>query len=268
MPISDKWLFLIFYPLCAIATIHIGNDNSLVELLAIPSYYSDLIIAFGISYGSGLYIRFISNRISNISGIQIRAKAQYHFLYGVFPPLFLAIILEIAYLHSLKISLKESSIFYLEAPLIFLFLIFSNSFYLVKDAYAAQTQKLVELREASKKSKNHKTHLVISKGASNAIIETTDVYLVEFSNKVTYLVTRKGEKYVMQDTLQSIYDGLDPDHFYMLNRQIITNKNNVSGYEQTETRKLLVKLRVKGIEDTFVSKARSGEFIRWLKSAQ
>jgi hypothetical protein len=268
MPISDKWLFLIFYPLCAIATIHIGNDNSLLELLDIPSYYSDLIIAFGISYSSGLYIRFISNRIKNIHTVRTKSKVWLHFFYGVLPPLSFAIVLEVAYLRSLEISIQESSIFYLEAPLIFLFLIFSNSFYFFREIYAVQRQKLLELRSVSTKSKNYKTHIVVYKGVSSRVVETNDISLIEFSDKVTYLVTSNGEKYVMRDTLQSIYDGLDPHQFYMLNRQVITNKNNVIGYEQTETRKLRIKLRLESIEDTFVSKARAGEFIRWLKSAQ
>lgn len=266
MAISDRWLFLIFYPLCALATIHIGNDNSLSELLAIPSYYSDLLIAFGISYSSGFYVRFVSGRLSQIHKGQLKTAARLHFLYGVLPPLCFAIIIEIIYLQTLQISLRESSIFYLETPLILLFLLFSNLFYLVRDIYSFQEQKLVEMKSGNKKTKAYKTHLMVSRGATSRVIEVNDVSHIEFSDKVTYVVTVEGEKFVVNEALQSIYEELDPSRFYMLNRQMIVNKTTINGYVQMETRKLLVKLKVQSLENTFVSKARAGDFIRWLKS--
>lgn len=265
MESSEKWLFLIFYPICAFATIHIGNDNTFLELLSIPSYYTDLCIAFALSFSIGFYIRFISNRLTRIYKDEIVTAIRLHFLYGILPPLVFAILMEILYLQSIEISIQESSIFYLETPLILLFLLFGNAFYVVRSVYTFQSAKLAELDSLNKKTKEHSDHINVSKGATNYIIKMQDIAHFEFSEKLTYLVTFNKEKYILNESLQSVYEKLNPAQFYILNRQVIANKTNIQGYEQLETRKLLINLKIESVEKTFVSKARAGEFIRWLK---
>jgi hypothetical protein len=56
---ADKWLWLAGYPVLALSMIFIANDNSLLHLLSIPSFYTDLLFAFVGSFSVGFYIKKI-----------------------------------------------------------------------------------------------------------------------------------------------------------------------------------------------------------------
>ncbi len=53
---TNKWVAITSYPMLAILVVHVGNENSFKELLEIPSYYTDLLLALGCSCAVGLYI--------------------------------------------------------------------------------------------------------------------------------------------------------------------------------------------------------------------
>ena len=57
--ISDSWMFFYVCPLLAILVVHIGNENSFAQLISIPSYYSDLVLAICCSYLLGLYVKYL-----------------------------------------------------------------------------------------------------------------------------------------------------------------------------------------------------------------
>ena len=45
--IRDKWLFLFVYPILALLAVHFGNDNALLKLMGMPSYYTDILFCTG-----------------------------------------------------------------------------------------------------------------------------------------------------------------------------------------------------------------------------
>lgn len=126
--VQEKIMWVFFYLLIALSFIFIANDNTLVELLDIPSFFSDVLFAIVLTYGVGFYLSKLNTKLDLeypwIEYFKIRLVKQ--FVFGVLLPLMVAILLEIAYLKSIDISFFESSILNLELPLAFIFLMLIN----------------------------------------------------------------------------------------------------------------------------------------------
>ncbi|MEM6543100.1 MAG: hypothetical protein AAF634_18240, partial [Bacteroidota bacterium] len=66
--IRDKWLFFFAYPVFALLAVHLGNDNRFLKLLAMPSYYTDILFALICIYGCGLFIKKVAFTINKKIG--------------------------------------------------------------------------------------------------------------------------------------------------------------------------------------------------------
>ncbi|WP_375560346.1 LytTR family transcriptional regulator DNA-binding domain-containing protein [Bernardetia sp. OM2101] len=131
--ISTYWFF-IYYTISALAVVHIGNDNTFSELLDNPSYYTDLIFALVLSYLCGLYLYLFYKKLNttHFHRQELSHRIKKQFLMGVTFPLVVIISTEILYLiYLLDIPLHKSSIFYLELPLVFIFLFLANAAYFI-----------------------------------------------------------------------------------------------------------------------------------------
>src|SRR5690606_9944119 len=114
---SDRWVFFLICPIIALLSVHIGNENPIQELVLIPSYYSDLLLAFVLTYGTTYYLKIVTRNFALKHNSRLKLA-----LYGVIIPVFVLIGIESIYLvFLLEITLEESSILYLELPLIFVF---------------------------------------------------------------------------------------------------------------------------------------------------
>ena len=131
--VNDKWMFVFLYPLIAVLVVHTGNDNSFQKLLTIPSYYSDLLLAFLCTYAVGFYYRQLYRKLHQKFGWNTSFKKtwRYQLTWALLVPISTIIIIEIIYLvFLLNIPVSQSSVFYLELPLVSLFCILINLLYL------------------------------------------------------------------------------------------------------------------------------------------
>ena len=69
----------------------------------------------------------------------------------------------------------------------------------------------------------------------------------------------------MNFTLEELEQSLDPDQFYRANRQFLVNFKAVQEVQQYFARKLLLKLNVNTRDALVVSKAKAGDFLRWME---
>src|SRR5690606_38166993 len=77
---------------------------------------------------------------------------------------------------------------------------------------------------------NKKTRLIVKKGASNISLLLTDVVLFYTENLVVYVYDNKGNKYLVDKSLNALESELDEKMFFRANRQYILNINYVQGF--------------------------------------
>lgn len=170
--IKDRWLFIFAYPIMALLAVHIGNDNSIEQLIRIPSYYSDILLAFCCTFLFGFYIRKIHQTFETHFYKEDTSAKQLLLLIllGVIVPTILIISIEITYLFFLDFSILKSSILYLELPITLLFCLLINLIYFIlyQTSYKKNVSKEPLLQD-------YKSSFVVKSGASSIQIHTDEV---------------------------------------------------------------------------------------------
>jgi LytTr DNA-binding domain len=268
--INDKWLNLIVYPVISFLVIHIGNENSLFELLQINSYYTDIVLALTCTYGIGWYLkRLYRSADKRFEWYKdLKTIITRNVFYGMLIPLLAAMTAELIYIvFILNLPVGETAIFYLEMPLAALFLLLLNIFYI----FLYTRKHLLTTKTAgnsfSAATENYKEQLLVFRGAEAFNIPVSEIAFFAILNKTTFLITKSNQKYLYNEPLVTIAEVINPNEFFILNRQVLAAKRAVKSFEQTDTRKLLITLEPHSPEEVFVSKARAAAFIKWMEEA-
>jgi len=273
--VEDKWIFIFVYPIMALLVVHLGNDNSLQDLVEIPSYYSDLLLALFCTFGIGFYFRWLFFRIGETFtwDDQMGRRLIFQLIPGVLFPIVVSVSIESVYLvYFLEIPLAESSIFYLELPLIAVFCVFINMLYILlffrraNRKLATRVEEMDTTKEefGDEKPADSKANFVVHSGYKAMKIPIAEIAHIHVYEKAAFLTTNEGKQFLDGSSLSELRSELPSKTFYQLNRQVIANRNAVLAFEQTETRKLKIDLDPPLDHEVFVSKKRSAEFVRWM----
>ena len=260
-------MFFFIYPLIAFLAVHIGNENSFSELIGIRSYYTDLLLALFCTFALGWYTRrlcvWLEQKFSWTTEPKRRLMAQ--LFLGVILPSAVIIGLEVIYLSILDIDLEDSSIFYLELPVIFILCLIINFLHsFLYQNYLAQN--LGKKQGIKKERTDYKQNFVVQSGKGFVNIPSDEVAYFKIINKLTFLVTQGGENYLYDFAFKEIINGLPPEEFFQLNRQIIAKRSSIIKSVQTDTRRLKIELAPSLEEPIFVSKIKASYFMTWLHS--
>jgi two-component system, LytTR family, response regulator LytT len=107
--------------------------------------------------------------------------------------------------------------------------------------------------------------LLVFQGDKIIPIKTIEIAYFMLENEITYLKCFNDKQYTISSTLDALEQELSTN-FYRANRQFIINKNAVKEVSQYFARKLLVLPIVHCTEPIIISKAKTTEFLNWLKS--
>jgi hypothetical protein len=269
--IHDKWIFFFVYPVIAVLSVHIGNDNDFGVLLRLPSYYTDLLLAFTLTYGFGLYFRKLFHWIDRKFDWHkmMRQRLLYHFGLGIVAPALIAMGIEILYLNLINIPLKESSVFYLELPVIFLFCVLINLIYLLMfgHIHTKKTAAILQKTTTEDPQNQFTENFVVQAGSRAFTVSQNDVAYFALFEKHTFLVTTNGKQYLYNSSLEKISGMVSPITFFQLNRQVLANRNSIKGFHQTVTRRLLVELNPPFGKPVYVAKTKAAKFTGWLSQS-
>lgn len=92
-----------------------------------------------------------------------------------------------------------------------------------------------------------------------------DIAFFYTEHEIVWLQKSSGEKYPVEYTLDELENLLSTVQFYRANRQFIVRFEAVKELEPYFNRKLLVRLRLPTPEPLIISKAKAGDFMRWLE---
>lgn len=113
-------------------------------------------------------------------------------------------------------------------------------------------------------SKKYKNRFLVKFGDTILFKNINEVAYFFADDKVVYLVTNEGRKYLIDYNLESLEEILDPQLFFRINRKLIVGIDAVQKVKTLLNSRLQVYLKPVFDQDMYVSKEKSPEFKVWL----
>ncbi|MCE7066142.1 LytTR family DNA-binding domain-containing protein [Dyadobacter sp. CY326] len=86
-----------------------------------------------------------------------------------------------------------------------------------------------------------------------------------YYNNYQVTVYSESGQYETRDTLNNIFETLNPRDFFRANRQFIIHRKSVTSIQQYFGRKLLIGISCRTPEPVIISKANATDFLKWLE---
>lgn len=128
-----------------------------------------------------------------------------------------------------------------------------------KEVNLSEIKKLI-----SNNSKEYKKRFTVNVGTSIKIFNTIDIACFYSQDKTSYLLTNSGRSYILDSSLDKIYDTLDPEVFFKVNRKYVLNINEIKDIINYSNSRLKVKLNTPIEDDIIVARDRVKAFKNWL----
>lgn len=129
-----------------------------------------------------------------------------------------------------------------------------------------QNNDLKTLLETIKsKNKIFKTRFLISKADSFLIVPTDEIAYFYSEEKLSFIKTHNNMRHMLDESLDTIYDSLDPSIFFRINRQIIISINSIKAIHNYFNYKLKLDITPPTENlNTVISRLKVSEFKEWV----
>ena len=105
--------------------------------------------------------------------------------------------------------------------------------------------------------------ILAQRGTSFQPVAIGDVAYFFSENKLTFLVTRAGEKCLVNEPLTTLAGDLDPTHFFRANRNYLVHASAVKSFSSVGKGRLAVSLSPRPPEEVQVSQENAADFRIW-----
>ncbi len=113
-------------------------------------------------------------------------------------------------------------------------------------------------------TKKYKTRFLVKFGDTIQFKYIEEVSYFYADDKVVFMVTNEGKKYLMDNNLEILEEMLDPNLFFRINRKVIARIEAIQKVKTLLSSRLQVFLKPPFNHDVFVSKYKSQDFKTWL----
>lgn len=121
-------------------------------------------------------------------------------------------------------------------------------------------QKLRETVSGNIKSKR----FLIRIGQNLRVVDLKEVAYFYTENRITFLVTKKGKRYPLDNSLEKLEETIDAQSFFRINRQFIINIDAIQEMYAYSKSRVKIELNPTCALETIVSTERSPYFKKWL----
>jgi DNA-binding LytR/AlgR family response regulator len=112
--------------------------------------------------------------------------------------------------------------------------------------------------------KSYKSRFLVRFGEKIQSIPIEEVSFFFSEERVTFIQTNAGKKYVLDATLEQVETQVDPEVFFRLNRKYLSRVEAVEEVLSYSNSRLKVKLKNSPDSDILISREKVGEFKEWL----
>ena len=121
------------------------------------------------------------------------------------------------------------------------------------------------LKEALKgPSSSFQKRFMVYSGEKIHTIPVNEVAYFFSENKYTFLVSKKGKQFILDNTLDSLTNRIDPELFFRINRQFLIGIDSIETMFSHTKGRVKLQLNPSSNRETIVSVERSPEFKKWL----
>jgi DNA-binding LytR/AlgR family response regulator len=163
-------------------------------------------------------------------------------------------------------AFKVNSIDYLLKPITFTDLTSSlKKLENLREQLQWSNEKTALLQEtfATPKSKDFKTRFMVKLGDHIRSITADQICLFYAEGRDVYLVTNQNRKFIIDYTLETLEDLLEPKIFFRLNRTYILNINSIKDVIVYSNSRLKITLTQEFDKEIIVSREKVGDFKAW-----
>jgi DNA-binding LytR/AlgR family response regulator len=111
----------------------------------------------------------------------------------------------------------------------------------------------------------YKSRLVVKLGDRIRHVETNEVAYFYSEDKVTFILTKKGERFIVNHTLEQLEKVLDPVDFYRLNRKYIAHIKAIDTIDKYFNSRLKIGLNPDVDDEVLISRTKVSDFLNWLE---
>lgn len=108
--------------------------------------------------------------------------------------------------------------------------------------------------------------ILVKRGMEFQSISLDEVAYFFTEQKITFLVTGDGKKFLVDKNLKELVEELDPACFYRANRKYIINIGFIKSYKPYDKIKLQVELTVPLGEELIISQESAADFRKWISA--
>ena len=112
----------------------------------------------------------------------------------------------------------------------------------------------------------YKFRFLIKKPTGFIPVSTNDIAYFYSEDKLTFIMTWKNSKHILDMTLEELSLKLDPKHYFKISRSFIVHHNAIEKIKFHINNRMLLKLKPNVNKDVFVSRNNSKAFKTWLNS--
>jgi DNA-binding LytR/AlgR family response regulator len=163
-------------------------------------------------------------------------------------------------------AFKVNSIDYLLKPITFTDLSNSlNKFQNLKQQFLAGTDQSQKIQQAlsSAKPGAHKKRFMVKIGEHIRSITADQISMLYAEGRDVYLYTQQNKKFIIDYTLESLEDVLDPHVFFRINRSFILNINAIKDVLVYSNSRLKITMHLEFDKEIIVSREKVNEFKTW-----
>ena len=107
--------------------------------------------------------------------------------------------------------------------------------------------------------------LVVRRGGEFVAVPAAEAAYFYSDDKLTFLVARDGQRFLVEAPLATLERELDPSEFFRLNRQVLAAAGSIASFRPIGKGKLLIDLSPRPRSEVIVSQERSADFRSWLE---
>lgn len=112
---------------------------------------------------------------------------------------------------------------------------------------------------------NYKKRFVVKYGDRLSVIDIAQVAYIYAEDKSTHLVTNENRRYILDSSLDTVSEQLDPQRFFRISRNCTVAVESIVGISKHPSNRLKVTLNPKPEFEAFVSRSRTTDFLSWLE---
>nr|WP_299344906.1 LytTR family DNA-binding domain-containing protein [Allomuricauda sp.] len=113
--------------------------------------------------------------------------------------------------------------------------------------------------------KTYKDRFLVQMGNHLNSILVNAIHVFYAEGRDAYLIAENGKRYMVEYTLETLEELLNPKHFFRVNRSFLVHINAISDVMVYSNRRLKLSLKSKLEKEVVVSREKVGEFKRWFE---